>query len=79
MKLEILGVEGWPIIHHEIGQLAHTAAQTETSFIISGEAEVVVDGRDSVTVGESDLVTILPGTSCRWHITKAITRHHSLG
>ena len=79
MKLEILGVEDWPILHQEVGQFAQTATQTETSFIISGEARLLVEGKEPVIVGESDLVTILPGTSCSWHITKAIKRHHSLG
>ena len=79
MKMEILNVEDWPILHHEPGEFCATVDRTETSFILSGEAELRVEGYDPVFVMTDDLVTILPGTVCRWHITKAIKRHHLMG
>ena len=79
MKLEVLNVDDWPILQHEAGRFETCEERTETSLIVEGEAEIQVDGEQPVLIREGDLVTILPGTRCSWHITKAIKRHHSLG
>ena len=79
MKLEVLNVDDWPILQHEAGRFETCEERTETSLIVEGEAEIQVDGEQPVVIREGDLVTILPGTRCSWHITKAIKRHHSLG
>ena len=79
MKLEVLNVDDWPILQHEAGRFETREERTETSLIVEGEAEIQVDGEQPVVIREGDLVTILPGTRCSWHITKAIKRHHSLG
>jgi len=79
MKLEVLNVDDWPILQHEPGQFETCEERTETSLILEGEAHIQVDGEQPVMIQDGDLVTILPGTPCSWHITKAIKRHHLLG
>ena len=79
MKLEVMGVEDWPLRVDAEGALDAESADTGTSYIVRGEAVLQASGEDPVAVGEGDLVVILPGTRCRWTITKEIERHHSNG
>ena len=79
MKLEVMGVEDWPLRVEPVGELDALADDAGTSYIVRGEATLQAADEDPVTVGEGDLVVILPGTCCRWTITKEIERHHANG
>lgn len=75
MKLEVLGAEDWPLVVDSIGTVERTINNTETSYILDGEAQIVVQGELPIIIKEGDLLTIMPHTQCVWTITKAIHRH----
>ena len=78
MKLEVLGVDDWPLVDEKPGQFQKYYNQSEISYIVDGEG--MIDFVDGQIVFESgDLVTVMPETTCTWNITKAIQRHYSNG
>ena len=79
MKLEVLGVDDWPIANQPVGTTEHHTDVTETSFIVSGAGEITVKGEDPVSFTAGDLVTVMPQTHCVWNITEAIERHYYKG
>ncbi len=79
MKLEVLGVEVWPLTHHPVARWDRYLQQTETSYIVSGAGEIRVQNEDPVQFTAGDLITVMPDTECVWHITEAIERHYKKG
>ena len=79
MKLDILGVDDWPVRHEPVGVHHRQVEASETYYVVEGEAEIRAAGEEPVRVSGGDLLTILPGTACVWHITKEIELHCSNG
>lgn len=79
MKLEVLGVEDWPIATRPVSSGPLEYNQTETMYIVEGSADLTADGQDPVSIAEGDLVTIMPGTRCHWTITLEIVCHYRTG
>lgn len=75
MKLEILGVEDWPLVINAVGQMETRTTVTETSYIAEGAAEITAEDGAVTAVGAGDLLTLLPDGQFRWTITKEIHRH----
>ena len=79
MKLEVLGVDDWPIVTEPVGTTERYNEDTETSFIADGAGEITVKDEDPVAFATGDLVTVMPHTRCVWNITEAIERHYYKG
>ncbi len=79
MKLEVLGVDDWPIVTEPVGTTERYNESTETSLIASGSGEIIVKNEDPVTFAAGDLLTVMPHTRCVWNITEAIERHYYKG
>jgi len=79
MKLEVLNVDHWSIDQKAEGEVEFYYEDTETSLIIEGAGEIRAADGTSVGFSAGDLVTIMPGTRCVWHITEAIERHYHKG
>ncbi len=79
IKLEVLGVEDWYLVKEQVGQRSHLESRTETSYIVEGSGTITDEDGHQHPFMEGDLVTIMPNTECRWHITEAIERHYSNG
>ncbi len=79
MKLEVLGVEDWPICNDAVSLQEKVYAQTETTFIVQGRAEITPQEGKPIIVSGGDLVTFLPGARCTWAITEAVVRHYCAG
>ena len=79
MKLEVLGVDDWEIAERDPATFTCEYDQTETCYILAGEARITPRDGDPVRVGEGDLVTLLPGLVCTWHIRTPIRKHVRVG
>ncbi len=80
MKLEVLGVEDWPVCNDAVSVEERSYQHTETTYIIAGRAEItpIASGEadEAVVINPGDLVTFMPGARCTWKIIEAIERHY---
>ncbi len=77
LKLEVLGVEAWPVSECAVGTHAHEYAHTQTCYLLAGRAVITPQQGEPVHVGEGDLVTFLAGSSCAWEIRTPVRKHCS--
>ena len=75
-KLDVLYVDEWPIWKKEVSEFDWEYDQTETCYIVEGEAIVTPDGGEAVTITAGDLVTFPKGMKCAWEITADIEKHY---
>jgi len=75
-KLEVMGVDAWPLWTKEVSEFPWTYDKNETCYILEGEVVVTPDGSQPVTMGEGDLVTFAAGMSCTWNVCKPIKKHY---
>lgn len=78
MKLEVLGVEDWAVVCEEAGEEAGERprhfAQTESTYILEGSAELTDSAGQTTVIGGGDLVTFLPDTRCTWRTLEPMQR-----
>ena len=79
MKLEVMGVDDWPIWEKEVSSFPWSYDQTETCYLLAGKAVITPEEGDPVTIVEGDLVTFLAGLSCTWEITEPVSKHYQFG
>ncbi len=79
MKLDVMGVDVWPIWKKEVSTFPWTYDQSETCYILEGRVIVTPDGGKPVELGRGDLVTFPAGMSCTWEILEPIKKHYSFG
>lgn len=77
VKLETMGVDGWPIWEKEVSRFDWHYDREEICYIIDGEATVTPDGGEPVTIGRGDTVHFPAGMSCTWEITVPIEKHYT--
>jgi hypothetical protein len=77
-KLEVLGVEQWPIWKKEPSTFPWNYDQTETCYIVRGKFTVTPEGGEPQHFGRGDLITFPAGLSCTWEITQAVEKHYDL-
>jgi len=73
MKLEVLNVEDWVLVKRPVGVHLSSVTASQTFYIEEGDAEIIIDGELPVEVSGDDLLTIMSGTDCAWHITTEMT------
>jgi uncharacterized cupin superfamily protein len=76
-KLDVIGVDDWPIWAKEISTFPWTYDKSETCYLLEGEAVVTPDGGQPVTIREGDLVTFPAGLSCTWDIRVPVRKHYN--
>ena len=79
MKLDVMHVEDWDTWEKEVSTFPWRYAQTETCFIIEGEAVITPHSGDPVTIVAGDLVTFMAGLDCTWEICRPIRKHYRIG
>ena len=79
MKLEVLGVDDWPVTREAIGTSERHYPYSETSYIIEGSGEIRVLNEETISFTAGDLITVMPETRCIWYITEEIERHYYKG
>lgn len=78
-KLDVLGVEDWPVWEKEVSSFPWTYDQKETCYILEGEVVVTPEGGEPVTLRKGDLATFPAGMRCTWDIRAPIRKHYELG
>ncbi len=78
-KLDVLGVDDWPIWEKEISTFEWTYDQKETCYLLEGEVVVTPEGGEPVTLGSKDLVVFPAGMRCTWEIRSPVRKHYDLG
>ena len=75
-KLDVLGVEEWPIWEKEVSEFPWTYDRQEVCYILEGKIEVTPEGGESVQLGRGDLVTFPKGMNCTWKVIEPIMKHY---
>ena len=79
LKLEVLGVDSWPVWTKEVSKFPWSYDQTETCYFLDGEVIVTPEVGEPVRMGQGDLVTFLPGLACTWEVLSPVRKHYRLG
>jgi uncharacterized protein len=77
-KLEVLGVEGWPLWRREPGAFPWRYAKTENCYILRGRFTVTPEGGRPMDFSRGDLIRFPAGLSCTWEIHEAVEKHYRL-
>ena len=77
-KLEVLGVEGWPIWRREPGTFDWSYAQTETCYVLRGRFTVTPEHGEPQSFKRGDLIRFPAGLSCVWDVQDAVEKHYRL-
>lgn len=75
-KLEVLGVEQWPVWKKEISTFAWQYDQTETCYVRRGRFRVTPDGGEPQEFRRGDLITFPAGLSCTWEILEPVEKYY---
>ena len=76
-KLEVMGVDDWPVWTKEPSRFPWTYDATEVCYILEGRVTVTPEGGEAVDLSAGDLVTFTKGLKCTWEIHEAIKKHYS--
>ncbi|MBV5309487.1 cupin domain-containing protein [Chromatium okenii] len=75
-KLEVIGIDGWPMWKKEPAQFAWHYDRTETCYVLRGRFTVTPNGGEPETFGRGDLITFPAGLSCTWDVLEAVEKHY---
>ena len=78
-KLDVLHIDTWPIWEKEVYEFPWTYDDSETCYLLEGEATVTPDNGERILIKQGDLVNFPKGLSCTWTINKAVRKHYRLG
>ncbi len=76
-KLEVMGVDDWPVWSKEVSRFPWTYDATEMCYILEGRVTVTPEGGEPVTLGPGDLVTFAKGLACTWDIHEPVKKHYT--
>jgi uncharacterized protein len=78
-KLEVLGVDDWPIWTKEVSKFPWRYDQSETCYVLRGRFVVTPDGGQPQEFARGDLITFPTGLSCTWEILEPVEKHYTFG
>lgn len=78
-KLEVMGVEEWPIWTKEVSEFPWTYDSTETCYILEGEVTVIPNEGEPVKIQPGDLVNFPAGISCTWQVHSPVKKYYKFG
>jgi len=79
MKLDVMGVEEWDVWEREPSEFPWEYVETETCYLLAGEAEITPVNGKPTTIRAGDLVVFMGGLQCHWRIKTAIRKHYRIG
>ncbi len=77
-KLDVLGVEGWPIWRKEPSSFPWRYDQTETCYVLRGRFVVTPDGGAPREFARGDLIVFPAGLVCSWEVLEPVEKHYRL-
>ncbi len=75
-KLEVLGVEYWPVWRKEVATFAWHYDQTETCYVLRGRFRVTPEGGEGREFQRGDLITFPAGLTCVWEVLEPVEKHY---
>lgn len=75
-KLDVLGVDHWPIWKKEVSRFPWSYDRAETCYVLRGRFVVTPEGGDPRAFGRGDLITFPAGLSCTWEILEPVEKHY---
>jgi uncharacterized cupin superfamily protein len=78
-KLMELKVRSWPVWEKDVSEFPWEYDETETCYILEGEAIVTPDSGKPVKFGKGDFVVFSDGLKCVWKINAPIRKHYKFG
>lgn len=75
-KLDAMHVDSWATWRKEISTFKWRYAQSETCYILEGEAVITPEDGEPVTIQRGDLVQFPAGMSCTWQITEDMEKNY---
>ncbi len=74
---EISKAKRWPIWEKEESKFDWHYDSDETFLVLEGEVTVKYNGgKNEISFGAGDLVTMPEGMDCTWHVNKKIRKHY---
>jgi uncharacterized cupin superfamily protein len=77
-KLDVLGVDHWPVWKKGVSEFPWHYDQAETCYILRGRFTVIPEGGDARDFARGDLITFPAGLSCTWKILEPVEKHYRL-
>ncbi|MCG6895930.1 MAG: cupin domain-containing protein [Thiocapsa sp.] len=78
-KLEVLGVEDWPVWKKDPSTFPWRYDRAETCYIVRGRFRVTPQGGEPRTFGRGDLISFPAGLECTWEILEPVEKHYRFG
>ena len=78
-KLEVLGVDHWPVWRKGPGAFPWRYGESETCYVLSGRFTVTPEGGGTQRFKRGDLIRFPAGLACTWDIAEAVEKHYRLG
>jgi len=79
-ELDKLGVKSWGIWEKEKSIFDYSYDDTETCYILDGDAEVTDNNSgEKLEFKKGDLVQFPKGLECVWNVRKPVRKHYNFG
>jgi hypothetical protein len=75
-KLEVLGVEDWPVWKKEPSTFQWRYDRTETCYVTRGRFRVTPRDGTPQSFGRGDLISFPAGLECTWEIEEQVEKHY---
>ncbi|MBN1597102.1 MAG: cupin domain-containing protein [Bacteroidales bacterium] len=76
---EIQSTNNWNTWGKEASEFPWSYEETETCYILEGEAYVADNKDNKIKFGKGDMVRFFRGTDCVWTITKDLKKRYKFG
>jgi uncharacterized cupin superfamily protein len=76
-KLEVLGVDDWPVWRKEVSKFPWKYTQTEVCYVLKGRFVVTPEGGGPQEFARGDLITFPAGLQCTWEILEPVEKHYT--
>ncbi len=76
---EIEKANQWGTWSKEVSEFPWSYDETETCYILEGEASVSDNEGHTIRFKAGDMVEFKEGLTCKWNITKPIRKHYRFG
>ena len=77
-KLDVLGIDHWPLLRKEVSSFPWRYAKAETCYILRGRFRVTPEGGEPREFKRGDLISFPAGLTCAWEILEPVEKHYRL-
>jgi uncharacterized cupin superfamily protein len=77
-KLEVLGIDHWPLWCKEVSSFPWRYAKAETCYILRGRFRVTPEGGEPREFKRGDLISFPAGLTCAWEVLEPVEKHYRL-